>query len=107
MYSTDTQILLFYILNIFLNINECFIPFLNLYRICMYSMWCDGRLNTDINVSETCDLCEHNIRISLCQVSGGQNVTIPTQFLLREHIYYCESYNSRLDYVRESRLDFL
>ena len=27
MYSTDTQILLFYILNIFLNINECFIPF--------------------------------------------------------------------------------
>ena len=80
MYSTDTQILLFYILNIFLNINECFIPFLNLYRICMYSMWCDGRLNTDIKVSETCDLYEHSIRISLCQLSGSQNVTIPTQF---------------------------
>ena len=27
MYSTDTQYPLFYILNIFLNINECFISF--------------------------------------------------------------------------------
>ena len=107
MVQYDTEKHLFYVLNMFINIKLFFIPFLNLYRICMYSMWCDGRLNIDFNGLISCDLCEHNIRISLCQVSGGQNVTIPTQFLLREHIYYCESYNSRLDYVRESRLDFL
>ena len=53
---------------------------LNLFRIYMYSMWCDGRLNTDLNVSESCDLCERIIRIYLCQVQRGQNVTIPTQF---------------------------
>ena len=77
MYSTDTQIPLFYILNSFINIKLFFIPFLNLYRICMYSMWCDGRLNTDLNVSETCDLCEHSIRISLCQLSGLQKIHKP------------------------------
>ena len=77
MYSTDTQYPLFYILNIFLNINECFISLFNLFRICMYSMWCDGRLNTDLNVSESCDLYEHSIRISLCQLSGGQNIHKP------------------------------
>ena len=77
MYSTDTQIPLFYILNIFLNIKLFFIPFLNPYRICIYSRWCDGRLNTDINVSESCDLYEHSIRISLCQVSGSQKIHKP------------------------------
>ena len=55
---------------------------LNLFRIYMYSRCIDGRLNIDLKVSETCDLCEHSIRISLCQVQRGQNVTIPTQFLL-------------------------
>ena len=55
----------------------------------------------------SCDLYEHSIRISLCQVQGGQNVTIPTQFCAWVPIYYCESYESRLDYVRESRLDFI
>ena len=80
MVQYDTKMYLNYILNIFLNIKLFFIPFLNLYRICMYSMWCDGRLNTDLKVSETCDLYEHSIRISLCQLSGSQNVTEPTQF---------------------------
>ena len=80
MVQYDTEKHLFYVLNMFINIKLFFIPFLNLYRICMYSMWCDGRLNTDINVSETCDLCEHIIRIYLCQVPRPQNVTIPTQF---------------------------
>ena len=80
MVQYDTKMYLNYILNIIINIKLLIIPFLNLYRICMYSMWCDGRLNTDINVSESCDLYEHSIRISLCQLSGGQNVTIPTQF---------------------------
>ena len=80
MVQYDTEKHLFYVLNIFLNIKLFFIPFLNLYRICMYSMWCDGRLNTDFNGLISCDLYEHSIRISLCQVSGGQNVTIPTQF---------------------------
>ena len=32
----DTEKPLFYILNTFLNIKECFIPKDNLYRICMY-----------------------------------------------------------------------
>ena len=50
---------------------------LNLFRIYMYSRCIDDRLNTDLNVSESCDLCEHNIRISLCQVSGGQNIHKP------------------------------
>ena len=77
MYSTDTQYPLFYILNIFLNINECFISLFNLFRICMYSMWCDGRLNTDLNVAESCDLYEQTIRISLCQLQGGQNIHKP------------------------------
>ena len=80
MVQYDTKMCLNYILNIIINIKLLIIPFLNLYRICMYSMWCDGRLNTDINVSESCDLCERTIRISLCQVSGSQIVTKPTQF---------------------------
>ena len=49
MVQYDTKMYLNYILNIFLNINECFISLFNLFRICMYSMWCDGRLNTDFN----------------------------------------------------------
>ena len=77
MYSTDTQIPLFYILNIFLNIKLFFISLFNLFRICMYSMWCDSRLNTDLNGLISCDLYEHSIRISLCQVSGGQNIHKP------------------------------
>ena len=76
MVQYDTKTYLIYILNMFINIKLFFIPFLNLYRICMYSMWCDGRLNPDLKVSETCDLCEHNIRISLCQVSGSQKIHI-------------------------------
>ena len=76
MVQYDTEKHLFYVLNIFLNIKLFFIPFLNLYRICMYSMWCDGRLNTDIKVSETCDLYEHSIRTSLCQLSGSQKIHI-------------------------------
>ncbi len=77
MYSTDTQIPLFYILNIFLNIKVFFISLFNLFRICMYSMWCDGRLNTDLNGLISCDLYEHSIRISLCQVSGSQKIHKP------------------------------
>ena len=77
MYSTDTQIPLFYILNIFLNIKLFFISLFNLFRICMYSMWCDGRLNTDLNGLISCDPYEHSIRIYLCQVSGEQNIHKP------------------------------
>ena len=77
MYSTDTQYPLFYILNIFLNIKVFFISLFNLFRICMYSMWCDSRLNTDLNGLISCDPYEHSIRISLCQVSGGQNIHKP------------------------------
>jgi len=80
MYSTDTQIPLFYILNIFLNIKVFFIPLFNLYRICMYSKVILRSIYSHLKVSESCDLYEHSIRISLCQLSGGQNVTIPTQF---------------------------
>ena len=76
MVQYDTKMYLNYILNMFINIKLFFIPFSNLYRICMYSMWCDGRLNTDINVSETCDLCESIMRIALCQVSGSQKIHI-------------------------------
>ena len=68
-------------------------------------MCIDDRLNTDLNVSESCDLCEHNIRISLCQVHGGQNVTIPTQFCAWVPIYSCETHNNLDENVRESRLD--
>jgi len=77
MVQYDTKMYLNYILNMFINIKLLIIPFLNLYRICMYSMWCDGRLNTDLNVSETCDLYEHSIRTSLCQVSGSQKIHKP------------------------------
>ena len=77
MYSTDTQIPLFYILNIFLNIKLFFISLFNLFRICMYSMWCDSGLNTDLNGLISCDPYEHSIRISLCQVSGEQNIHKP------------------------------
>ena len=63
-----------------INIKLLNIPFINLYRICMYSMvnlyyFCGG-----LNGLISCDLYEHSIRISLCQPYGGQNVTIPTQF---------------------------
>ena len=78
MVQYDTKMYLNYILNIIINIKLLIIPFLNLYRICMYSMWCDSGLNTDLNGLISCDLCEHNIRISLCQVSGSQNVTKTT-----------------------------
>ena len=80
MVQYDTKMYLNYILNMFINIKLFFIPFLNLYRICMYSMVILRSIYTHFKVSETCDLCEHNIRISLCLVQGGQNVTIPTQF---------------------------
>ena len=49
MVQYDTKMYLNYILNIIINIKLLIIPFLNLYRICMYSRWCDGRLNTDFN----------------------------------------------------------
>ena len=107
MVQYDTKMYLNYILNIFLNIKVFFISLFNLFRICMYSKVNLYYFYGGLNGLISCDPYEHSIRISLCQVSGGQNVTIPTQFLLREHIYYCESYNSRLDYVRESRLDFI
>ena len=107
MVQYDTKMYLNYILNMFINIKLFFIPLFNLFRICMYSKVNLYYFYGGFNGLISCDLCEHSIRISLCQVQRGQNVTIPTQFLLREHIYYCESYNSRLDYVRESRLDFL
>ena len=77
MVQYDTEKHLFYVLNIFLNIKVFFISLFNLFRICMYSMWCDGRLNTDFNGLISCDLCEHNIRISLCQVSGSQKIHKP------------------------------
>ena len=86
MVQYDTKMYLNYILNMFINIKLFFISLFNLFRICMYSMWCDSRLNTDLNVSESCDLYEHSIRISLCQLSGSQNVTEPTQFCY-ENIY--------------------
>ena len=107
MVQYDTEKHLFYVLNTFINIKLFFISLFNLFRICMYSMWCDSGLNTDLNGLISCKLYEHSIRISLCQVHGGQNVTIPTQFCAWVPIYYCESYESRLDYVRESRLDFI
>jgi len=77
MVQYDTKMYLNYILNMFINIKLFFIPFLNLYRICMYSMWCDGRLNTDFNGLISCDLCEHSIRTSLCQLSGSQKIHKP------------------------------
>jgi len=77
MVQYDTEKHLFYVLNIFLNIKVFFISLFNLFRICMYSMWCDGRLNTDLNGLISCDLYEHSIRISLCQLSGGQNIHKP------------------------------
>ena len=77
MVQYDTKMYLNYILNMFINIKLLIIPFLNLYRICMYSMWCDSRLNTDLNGLISCDPYEHSIRISLCQVSGGQNIYKP------------------------------
>ena len=49
MVQYDTKMYLNYILNMFINIKLFFISLFNLFRICMYSMWCDGRLNTDFN----------------------------------------------------------
>ena len=72
MVQYDTKIYLNYILNIFLNIKLFFIPFLNLYRICMYSMVILRSIYSHLKVSESCDRCERTIRISLCQVSGSQ-----------------------------------
>ena len=77
MVQYDTKMYLNYILNMFINIKLFFIPLFNLFRICMYSMWCDSGLNTDLNGLISCDPYEHSIRISLCQVSGGQNIHKP------------------------------
>ena len=107
MVQYDTKMSLNYILNIFLNIKVFFISLFNLFRICMYSKVNLYYFYGGLNGLISCDHYEHSIRISLCQVHGGQNVTIPTQFCAWVPIYYCESYNSRLDYVRESRLDFI
>ena len=107
MVQYDTEKHLFYVLNIFLNIKLFFISLFNLFRIYMYSMFILRSIYGGFNGLISCKLYEHSIRISLCQVHGGQNVTIPTQFCAWVPIYYCESYESRLDYVRESRLDFI
>ena len=77
MYSTDTQIPLFYILNIFLNIKLFFISLFNLFRICMYSKVNLYYFYGGLNGLISCDPYEHSIRISLCQVSGGQNIHKP------------------------------
>ena len=77
MVQYDTKMYLNYILNMFINIKLFFISLFNLFRICMYSMWCDSRLNTDLNGLISCDPYEHSIRISLCQLSGGQNIYKP------------------------------
>ena len=72
MVQYDTKMYLNYILNIFININLFFISLFNLYRICMYSMVILRSIYTHLKVSESCNLCELTIRISLCQVSGSQ-----------------------------------
>ena len=72
MVQYDTEKHLFYVLNIFINIKLFFISLFNLYRICMYSMVILRSIYTHFKVSESCDLCERTIRISLCQVSGSQ-----------------------------------
>ena len=60
-----------------INIKLLNIPFINLYRICMYSMVNLYYFYGGLNGLISCDLYEHSIRISLCQVHGGQNIHKP------------------------------
>ena len=57
----------------FLNINEWFIWFCNLYRIHIESVW---------NVLGYCGLRERSIRRAICQHHGHKNLRIHTFFLV-------------------------
>ena len=77
MVQYDTKMYLNYILNMFINIKLFFISLFNLFRICMYSKVNLYYFYGGLNGLISCDLYEHSIRISLRQVSGGQNIHKP------------------------------
>jgi len=86
MVQYDTKMYLNYILNMFINIKLFFISLFNLYRICMYSMVILRSIYSHLKVSESCDLYEHSIRISLCQLQEGKMLQYPHNFV-HEYLY--------------------